>query len=363
MRPKALALLGIALGCGLVAAVGINQVLAGRRDAGSGSAVETVDIFVAGAQIGIGDLLKPENVKLQSWPKDQVPVGALLTLEDVKGRRTRQTFYPGEPILEAKLLAPGESGMGATDLIPDGMRVVPVHIDSKGNNAGLMKPGDRVDVVLFVPQNPQKGIAQSITKTLLQNVKVFAVDETYQLEEGSGKKSMAKTVSILVTLKQAQEVMLAQELGQLRLMMRSVKDGIVEEAPTVTANDLLGLPSQDGSTETNQSGPASPNPAATAIASAGSDLVRLLQQQMTARNDGPAGDPTPPARKPQWKMVLIHGAEAEELEFYRGERLPRPANKPPAGFAGAPPGSPVFFPPPGSESGSEAIEPAGDPSH
>src|ERR1700743_2337830 len=104
MRPKSIILLTLALGCGLIASIGINQVMAHRREAPAPVLGETTPVFVAIAEIGVGDPLTPQALKVEPWPKEKVPAGALGSLEDVEGRRSRSKFYPGEPILEAKLL-------------------------------------------------------------------------------------------------------------------------------------------------------------------------------------------------------------------------------------------------------------------
>ncbi|HVX59891.1 MAG TPA: Flp pilus assembly protein CpaB, partial [Pirellulales bacterium] len=150
MRPKSLVLLILALGCGLVASIGINQVMANRHAGPAPGAVETTPIFVALGEIGIGDPLTAEMLKLEEWPKEKVPVGAVSNLQDLEGRRCKQRFYPGEPILEAKLLAPGEKGQSPTDLIPKGYRVVSIRVDAVSSSSGMILPGDRVDLLVHV---------------------------------------------------------------------------------------------------------------------------------------------------------------------------------------------------------------------
>ena len=83
MRPKSLILLLLALGCGLVAAIGINKVLASRPTEQAAETGEMMPIFVALTDIGMGDPLTPEVLKLEEWPKTKVPAGALTI---VRGR-------------------------------------------------------------------------------------------------------------------------------------------------------------------------------------------------------------------------------------------------------------------------------------
>ena len=109
MRPKSLALLLLALGCGLVASIGITEVMAKRNAEPTGPTGETEPIFVAIADIALGDTITAQVLKLEQWPKDKVPAGAISRIEDVEGRRARTKLFAGEPILEHKLLGKGAS--------------------------------------------------------------------------------------------------------------------------------------------------------------------------------------------------------------------------------------------------------------
>ena len=92
MKGKSLALLVLALGCGLVASLGITQVLAKRGDPSAAS--DTTPVYVAKADIATGSLVTRENVKVEQWPKDRVPAGAVIRQEDLDGRRARQKISP-----------------------------------------------------------------------------------------------------------------------------------------------------------------------------------------------------------------------------------------------------------------------------
>src|SRR5690349_4065300 len=106
MRPKSLLLLALALGCGLVASIGISQVM--DRNNNSHAKLEMVPIYVAVHNINLGDPIDAKSVSLEDWPKEKVPHGAISTLEELQGRRPRTAIFQGEPILDGKLLNKGE---------------------------------------------------------------------------------------------------------------------------------------------------------------------------------------------------------------------------------------------------------------
>ena len=93
MRIKSVVLIVVALACGLVASIGISQVLDKPSD--TASAVETIPIYVALADIDINEKLDATHVKVEQWPADKVPKGAINKLEDAKGKFARVRLYEG----------------------------------------------------------------------------------------------------------------------------------------------------------------------------------------------------------------------------------------------------------------------------
>lgn len=336
MRPKSLVLVAIALSCGLVAAVGINQAM--KRPPAEMVAGETTPIFVAKEQIGMGDPLKPEVLKLEPWPVDKVPPGAITKLEDTENRRTRAIIFPGEPIIEPKLLAKGENAASPTDMIPKGHRVVSIRVDAVSGAASLLKPGDRVDVLVHLQENPSRGITKTTTQTFLQHVKVFAVDDVFRRDVDGGASVAAKTVSLLVTPEQAELVMLATELGVVRLVMRSANDEDDTETAPKSPSDLGGLMSTLAD-KGDKKQEAATNP-----------LIALVSPPKQAE---PTPEPAPaqPAGPPKnvFKMVILEGDVRREVQFEDGV---------PVSDTGAPEGSSTTPDSSGSPPPADAAAPA-----
>ena len=262
MRPKSIALLLLTLGCALVASIGINELISKRNGDTIDPSGETQPIFVAMADIPLGDQITSQVLKQVPWPKATVPVGAIARIEDIEGRRARTKLFAGDPILESKLLGKGASSQGATALIPKGYRVVPVQVDLVSGGSSMILPGDRVNVMVHLVHDLSREIPETITETILQDVKVFAVDDVVNLEkEKDGRKSMpAKTISLLVTPNQAAKVMMASQLGKINLVMRSSEDD--KSAPNAEARpgELFGSTSKGERNKENPDGIAGAEP-------------------------------------------------------------------------------------------------------
>lgn len=291
MRAKSIFLLLLALLCGLVASIGITQVMA-KRSADSASAGETQTIFVAMKDIGMGDPITAQMVKREEWPKENLPTGALTNWEDVESRRPKTRIFAGSPILEGYLLGKGMSDLGASGVIPKGFRVVPVKVDAGSSGGGIIRPTDRVDVLIYVKEDKQRGIAKTITKTVLQNIKVFAVNDVWDVASTSGDKTLtAKTISLLVTPEQAEVITMATELGTIRVVMRSPEDDAQKDLRGLAAQDIVGA---DGSVLPNESEPKGDS-SATGVKEFLQDLAGGKPTPPVAAPVQPSAAPAPPA--------------------------------------------------------------------
>src|SRR5207247_2691738 len=104
------------------------------------------------------------------------------------------------------------------------MRSVAIKVDATSTSGFLVKPGDHVDLMVYLTKNGANGVMNTLVKTFLQNVRVFAVDNVLtESPEGKGQKTM-KTISLLVTPEQAEVVTIAGSLGNITLSLRSPRD-------------------------------------------------------------------------------------------------------------------------------------------
>jgi pilus assembly protein CpaB len=313
MRGKSIALLALALGCGLIASVGITQVVA-RRSGVQAPAVEKQSIYVAAKDIPLGKKLTPELVKLEDWEADKVPAGAVVRAEDVEGRATRARFYAGEPVLEQKLFGRG-MGERSDDQVPKDLRVVAVRVDPVTIHHGLILPGSRVDVQFFARGNPGSGSADTVVKTILQDVKVFAVDDNYGLD-GTGQETKSlqgTTVSLLVTPAQAEKVTLASETGTIRLIMRSPEDDKQVATTGAQPQDLLGR------TESSHRGKESLVPeAARGLDESGKGFQEYLRM-VRAKAVKPEAAAVPTREAAHWTMRLLKGPEVNDVELQESD--------------------------------------------
>ena len=213
MKLKSLILLAVAMGCGLVAMLGVQQVLSDGEDTEG----EVVQVLFATAEIPPGDRLTENNVAFREWPSGVVPEGAITKPEQYEDRAVRVRTVTDDLILISKL---GEKGaIGPSNDIPKGMRVVAIPVDDTMTAANMMLPGDRVDVlVTFDTRDRVRGKITEI-KTVLEYVKVFATNNVRDTGGPDANEIKTTNISLLVTPEEAKVVKLADSRGELHLSL------------------------------------------------------------------------------------------------------------------------------------------------
>lgn len=189
-------------------------------------------ILVAGDLLQAGSLLQPGDLASAAVAVNAAPAGVTLDTPANRsgfiGSMIRTPVSPGAPILAGAVIRPGDHGFLAAVLAP-GMRAVTVGVDAVSGAAGLIWPGDHVDVVLTQTlDDPTVPLGERIAAELvLLNVRVIATGQ--QLVQGtlpgSGTDKQpppaATTVTLEVTADQAERCEVATRLGPLSLVVHS----------------------------------------------------------------------------------------------------------------------------------------------
>lgn len=234
-KPKAVIILGVlAVAVAAVAAYFLYDYLRGQEERVK-KAVASEKVVVAAEVIPIGSAINANQLKISDWPKDSIPQGAFLSTEQVAGRVAIQTFLPGDPITEAKLIPKeGQTGI-LTYMIPEGHRAMTVGVDQVAGVAGFITPGSMVDVVLTITPT---GATQTLSKIVLQNVPILATGQT--IEQREGKAVVVPTVTMDVTPEDAENLAIASTQGRLQLVLRRAGDKEIAKTSGSTVTRVIG---------------------------------------------------------------------------------------------------------------------------
>jgi pilus assembly protein CpaB len=248
MKIKSVVLLAVALGCGLVAMLGVQQALSGNKKDKDG----VTRVLVATAEINPGMRLDETNSVFEEWPSNAIPKGAVTSADQIEDRALMAYAIPGEIMLLPKF---GDKGVfGASNEIPEGMRLATVSVNLTKIHSGLIMPGDHVDLVLTYDSKKTGQGVITRTMTILENVEIFATDSKRTSSRADSKSAeiKAKNISLLVTLEQFQLCMLAESKGQLTLALRNANDSELASTTPVDESffDNLNLAKDTGIQET-----------------------------------------------------------------------------------------------------------------
>lgn len=302
MKPKSMLLFAVAAGCGLVAMVGAQQLLAQR-----GQGVPKVRVLVARAEIDPGLKLTPDLVGFRDMAKDSVPEGAIFKEEQYQERALRVRAFPGQVIQAAQL---GERGQFGTSLdIPEGMRIAPLSASANMLPSAIMKPGDRVDVVLTYKMTKKGSQPQTLSKTILEYIQVYAMGDqrigSEEVEAGKTKKDV-KSISLLVSPLQAEILKLAEEKGKVHLTLRGVLDKQAVSSRGLDETQLASLRAE--LSELGVEPPVIENREEEKPTEAAEPTFAEFVQAE------PVEQPEPPKETPKWKIEIFQGDERKIFE-------------------------------------------------
>jgi pilus assembly protein CpaB len=177
------------------------------------------------------------------------------------------------------------------------MRAMAIEVSASSMVGGFIGPGDYVDVLLTYRESVKSddndprikslielNLDKVATETILQNVKILAVDQSAKRSE-EDKVKVAKTVTLAVSARDAEKLALSQDMGTLNLALRAPGDDkIVQKTwPTTSDARLITVDDEIFRQSNVLKKDAGINP----------DIVRIYSGSQSS------AVPTPPANPPQ----------------------------------------------------------------
>ena len=214
-------------------------------------------VLIAADDIPTGTFVKESHLRWQAWPDEPLPDSYIVKPEtadsdpiadlNVIGAVVRRGLSAGEPITAGRVIKSGERGFLAAVIRP-GYRAMAIKVNATSSIAGLIFPGDRVDLILT--HAITRGSTQRrASETVLTNVRILSIDQ--MLDDQEDQPRLGKNATLELTPKQAEMLAVLTDLGKLSLSLRSLaKD---EEELNRLANSDEPLAESDparGSTHT-----------------------------------------------------------------------------------------------------------------
>jgi len=210
----------VALLLGIAAAVGVRTYMT-RQTRQISEQYKEVEIAVAARHIGAGEALSPDMVTFKPQQTK------FLTLEDVTRaqvgsylkREVTRDIGKGTPLKVSYFLV--REKKPASDTLKDGGRAITLAVDMTSGVAGLVRPGDNVDI--YATTGTAKG--GSRTWLVLSHVNVLAVDDRMSevpaaLGDYRNLRRGYSSFTLAVTPAEAQILVYLQDNAKLTFALR-----------------------------------------------------------------------------------------------------------------------------------------------
>jgi pilus assembly protein CpaB len=209
----------------------------------------TLTYLVAAHPVSPGTLARTDDFSPRTVAADKLPEGAILATDEarvgLRGALVRTYLDAGAPLLTTDLMRPRDRGFLAAVLSP-GTRAVSIGVDPVTGVAGLIWPGDHVDIILTQELTQPGQRPQISSQAVLSNVRVIAVDQDMSQgapTTGNATGRLASTVTLQATTDQAEKLAVAGRLGRLSLAIRAASDDAkVDSASSVSSADVSAMP-------------------------------------------------------------------------------------------------------------------------
>ena len=175
--------------------------------------------FVIGAalEIPFGQKIQANHLKIMEWPKSApLPAGAIQQFDEAEGRVTSQTIFAGEMVLSSRVVE-HTTGSTLSAIIAPSKRAITLRVNDVVGVAGFLLPGNRIDVLAS-----RKLGKRVSTRTLLEDLKVLAVDQTASPEKD--KPIVVRAVTIEAEPKQAEKLFKEEHWAEARAAYDRARD-------------------------------------------------------------------------------------------------------------------------------------------
>jgi pilus assembly protein CpaB len=186
---------------------------------GTGGGVAVVS---AAMRIPYGTKLEARHIKMIDVPENILPPGAIRDYKEVDGSIVKGDILEGEILLKDRIAGSG-AGSSLAALVEPNKRAVTVRVNDVIGVAGFLLPGNYVDVLgTRLEVNSSR---RAVTETIIDMVKVLAVDQTAATDKNEAV--VVRAVTLELEPKQAEVLVKWEEEGTIQLALRNPNDTLL----------------------------------------------------------------------------------------------------------------------------------------
>jgi pilus assembly protein CpaB len=215
-----------------------------------------VKVVVPNRALKAGEVIDSSVVSVREVPSEFVNKSSIdpTAFESINGEALQVDVDRGEPILKNYTASRGGNLFSAT--LKEGRRALTIEVDDISSFSGMLRPGDRIDLMLTARSPAIAGSAVSseakdLTFPMMSNVEVIATGQAQKARPAAGEAAARSftTVTLDVTPLEATRIIAAKTGGgKLTAVLRNAADKMVNVSGPQTINDVVAAlyPNRDG---------------------------------------------------------------------------------------------------------------------
>ncbi|MBR3628540.1 MAG: Flp pilus assembly protein CpaB [Elusimicrobia bacterium] len=206
---------------------------------------EKVKVIVANQRIEQGKIITDSMIKEKIVPKQYAQPKYISSIKEfyVNNEPVYISIVPfeeGEQITTSKISSI-TSGFGLANTIPNDKKAITLLFNNQEVN-GIISSGSKVDLISIVEYEAKNNQYEEASCVVAQNLLVLAVGNDIIGIAKNSKEDINVSVNIPVTvavsMEEAQKIVLAQEKGILKIVLRPISDNLIQQNKIIKLNDI-----------------------------------------------------------------------------------------------------------------------------
>lgn len=205
--------------------------------------IKTTGIVVAAVDIQSRTQITSNMLQVIQVPEQGIVGTPFKNIDEVVGKYAKENIYTDQQIHPSIIIENISDEL--TLNINGNNRAITINVNELTGVNGLIKPGDFVDIILFLPQTTENNrIRPDIAKLFLQNVEVLAINknsirENIQSTESANPDTGTYYVTLSVPVMDVEMLVLAKDIGSIELALRPLEGDYIYVTEGAIWQELL----------------------------------------------------------------------------------------------------------------------------
>lgn len=179
--------------------------------------VPKISVVESSVDIKAGTEITAEMVVMAELPQDAVTPNSVTEISAAVGKIANSDIYTGQQIISPQLAEPGVSTNELSYIIEQGRKAATISVDAVSSVAGLVEPGNKVDVIVVYDETAESAV-------VLENISVLSVGKRMKSGSSASPEDVYETITLSLTANETLKLRQAEAKGEISLALRSYED-------------------------------------------------------------------------------------------------------------------------------------------